>query len=47
MAFLVRAVEYALEKLPLTEALLKQATFVDVQQRTECDVEDALYFVDR
>nr|XP_055023092.1 uncharacterized protein LOC129413419 [Misgurnus anguillicaudatus] len=36
LAFLVRAVEYALEKLPLREALLKHARFVDVQQRTEC-----------
>ncbi|XP_073669772.1 uncharacterized protein [Paramisgurnus dabryanus] len=47
LAFLVRAVEYALEKLPLKEALLKHARFVDVQQRTECGIEDALYFVDR
>ncbi|XP_073725186.1 uncharacterized protein [Misgurnus anguillicaudatus] len=47
LAFLVRAVEYALEKLPLREALLKHARFVDVQQRTECGIEDALYFVDR
>ncbi|XP_056117605.1 uncharacterized protein LOC130094997 [Rhinichthys klamathensis goyatoka] len=46
-AFLVRAVEYALDKLPLREALLKHSKFVDVQQRTEYSVEDALYFVDR
>jgi len=30
-AFLVRAVEYALDKLPLREALLKHSKFVDVQ----------------
>ncbi|XP_039653059.1 uncharacterized protein LOC120557088 [Perca fluviatilis] len=47
LAFLVRAVEYGINKLPLKEALLKHAKFVDVQQRTECGVEDALYFVDR
>nr|XP_043872485.1 uncharacterized protein LOC122761339 isoform X2 [Solea senegalensis] len=47
LAFLVRAVEYAINKLPLKEALLQHAKFVDVQQRAECGVEDALYFVDR
>ena len=47
LAFLVRAVEYGINKLPLKEALLKHAKFVDVQQRAECGVEDALYFVDR
>ncbi|XP_026129909.1 uncharacterized protein LOC113110114 isoform X2 [Carassius auratus] len=46
-AFLVRAVEYWIKKLSLKEALLKHAQFLDVQQRTECGVEDALYFVDR
>ncbi|XP_061577748.1 zinc finger BED domain-containing protein 5-like [Cololabis saira] len=47
LAFLLRAVEYAMNKLPLRETLLKHAKFVDVQQRTECGVEDALYFVER
>lgn len=47
LAFLVRAVEYAMDKLPLKDALLKHARFVDVQLRAECGVEDALYFVDR
>ena len=47
LAFLVRAVEYGLHNLPLKEALLKHAKFVDVQQRAECGVEDVLYFVDR
>ncbi|KAK0152710.1 Protein FAM200B [Merluccius polli] len=46
-AFLVKAVEYAIAKLPLTDPLLKHARFVDVQLRAECAVEDALYFVDR
>ncbi len=46
-AFLVRAVEYGIHKLPLKEALLKHAKFVDVQQRTGCGVEDALHFADR
>ncbi|KAK0151138.1 Protein FAM200B [Merluccius polli] len=47
LAFLVRAVEYSISKLPLKEALLKHAKCVDVQQRAECGVEDALYFVNR
>ncbi|KAF4116599.1 hypothetical protein G5714_004088 [Onychostoma macrolepis] len=47
LAFLVRAVEYAMDKLPLKDALLKHARFIDVQLRAECGVEDALYFVDR
>ena len=47
VAFLVRAVEYAMKKLPLRESLLKHAMFLDVQQRVKCGVEDALYFVDR
>ncbi|XP_034091651.1 uncharacterized protein LOC117559094 isoform X1 [Gymnodraco acuticeps] len=47
LAFLVRAVEYGINKLPLKEAHLRHTRFVDVQQRTECGVEDALYFIDR
>ncbi|XP_050975566.1 uncharacterized protein LOC127171147 isoform X1 [Labeo rohita] len=47
LAFLVGAVEYAMDKLPLKDALLKHARFIDVQLRAECGVEDALYFVDR
>ncbi|XP_029958819.1 uncharacterized protein LOC115396888 isoform X2 [Salarias fasciatus] len=47
LAFLVRAVEYAMDTLPLEDALLKHARFLDVQLRAECGVEDALYFVDR
>ncbi|XP_033961220.1 uncharacterized protein [Pseudochaenichthys georgianus] len=47
VAFLVRAVEYAMKKLPMREPLIKHAMFLDVQQRAECGVEDALYFVDR
>ena len=45
--FFVKAVEYALQRLPLIEPLLKHARFLDVRQRAECGVEDALYFVDR
>ena len=33
VAFLERAVEYAMKKLPMKEPLLKHATFLDVQQR--------------
>ncbi|KAJ8353315.1 hypothetical protein SKAU_G00208820 [Synaphobranchus kaupii] len=33
LAFLIKAVEYALKKLPLQEPLLKHAKFVDVRQR--------------
>lgn len=47
LAFLIGAVEYAMDKLPLKDALLKHARFIDVQLRAECGVEDALYFVDR
>ncbi|XP_049455395.1 uncharacterized protein LOC125902816 [Epinephelus fuscoguttatus] len=47
LAFLINAVDYALKKLPLQEPLLKHAKFVDVRQRLECGIEDALYFVER
>ena len=47
VAFLERAVEYAIKKLPMKEPLIKHAMFLDVQQRVECGVEDAFYFVDR
>ncbi|KAJ8404444.1 hypothetical protein AAFF_G00337110 [Aldrovandia affinis] len=47
LEFLMKAVQYALQKLPLREPLLKHARFVDVRQRAECGVEYALYFVDR
>ena len=45
LAFLVK--EYALKKLPLQELLLKHAKLVDIRQRLECCVDDALYFVER
>lgn len=41
----LRPVEYALQKLPLREPLLNHARFVDVRQRAECGVEDALYLI--
>lgn len=47
MAFFMRAVEYVLKKLPLKEPLLKHAKFVDVRQRLESELEDALYFFER
>ncbi|XP_060774407.1 uncharacterized protein LOC132884566 [Neoarius graeffei] len=47
LAFLTGAVEYAMAKLPLKESLLKHARFVDVQQRADCEVNDAAYFVDQ
>ncbi|KAK1903218.1 Light-independent protochlorophyllide reductase subunit B [Dissostichus eleginoides] len=47
VAFLVRAVEYAMKKLPMREPLIKHAMFLEGQQRVEGGVEDALYFVDR
>ncbi|XP_076854994.1 uncharacterized protein LOC143509955 isoform X3 [Brachyhypopomus gauderio] len=46
LAFLTGAVEYAMAKLPLKESLLKHARFVDVQQRADCEVNDAAYFVE-
>ncbi|XP_074524805.1 uncharacterized protein LOC141789327 [Halichoeres trimaculatus] len=47
LAFLINAVDYALKKLPLQQALLMHAKFVDVRQRFQRAVEDALYFVER
>lgn len=47
MAFLTTAVAYALKKLPLKEPLLQHAKFVDVHQRSECDIQDVHYFIDR
>lgn len=41
LAIFVRAVEYAIDKLLLKDALLKHVRFVDVQLRAECCVEDA------
>ncbi|KAK0132611.1 hypothetical protein N1851_032479 [Merluccius polli] len=38
VAFLERAVEYAIKKLPMKEPLIKHAMFLDVQQRAECGV---------
>ncbi|XP_037835536.1 uncharacterized protein LOC108251778 [Kryptolebias marmoratus] len=45
--FLVQAVEYAIAKLPFREPLLQHAKFVDPKQRSDCDVQDGLYFVSR
>ncbi|KAL3054101.1 hypothetical protein OYC64_006435 [Pagothenia borchgrevinki] len=42
--FFVKAVEYALQRLPLSEPLLKHARFLDVRQRAECGVEDACVY---
>ena len=47
VAFLVGAVESAMKKPPMREPLIKHAMSLDVQQRAECGVEDALYFVHR
>lgn len=47
VAFLQTAVEHAIEKLPMKEPLIQHAMFLDIEQRAACDVEDALYFVDR
>ena len=41
------AVEYAVAKWPLKEPILHHAKFVDVRQRLDCTVDDALYFVER
>ncbi|MGH0145583.1 UNVERIFIED_CONTAM: hypothetical protein FKN15_042439 [Acipenser sinensis] len=35
------------EKLPFKEPVLEHPKFVDFQQKMDCDVNDALYFVDR
>lgn len=45
--FLVRAVEYAIAKLPFTQPMSKMSKFVDPKQRSDCNVEDALYIVNR
>ena len=47
VAFLERAVEYVIKKLPMKEPLIKHGMFLDVQQRTECGVEDDFYFDER
>lgn len=41
LKFWMRTEAYALIRLPLRDALLKQARFVDVRQRAECGEEDA------
>ncbi|XP_060769617.1 uncharacterized protein LOC132878008 [Neoarius graeffei] len=47
LAFLTTAVAYALQKLPFKEPLLQHAKFVDVRQRSEYDIQDVHYFVER
>lgn len=47
LALLVRAVEYAMDKLPLEDARLKHGRFVDMQMRDECGVDNVFYFVGR
>lgn len=47
LTFLLRAVDYAIKKLPLQEPLLTHAKYVDVRQRSECSIDDVLYFVER
>ncbi|XP_058881945.1 uncharacterized protein LOC117403636 [Acipenser ruthenus] len=46
-AFFVAAVDYAFKKLPFKEPVLEHSQFIDFQQKMDCDVNDALYFVYR
>ena len=46
-AFFVRAVEYAIQKLPLNEPLLEHATFVDFKKRETSNFVSVQYFVQR
>ncbi|KAK6481138.1 hypothetical protein HHUSO_G17313 [Huso huso] len=46
-AFFVAAVDYAFKKLPFKEPVLERSQFIDFQQKMDCDVNDALYFVYR
>ncbi|KAK6490362.1 hypothetical protein HHUSO_G4876 [Huso huso] len=46
-AFFVAAVDYAFEKLPFKEPVLEHSQFIDFQQKMDCDVNEALYFVYR
>ncbi|RXM29229.1 hypothetical protein EOD39_9000 [Acipenser ruthenus] len=43
----VAAVDYAFEKLPFKEPVLEHSQFIDFQQKMDCDVNEALYFVYR
>lgn len=44
LVFLVTAVQLTTDKLPVEDASLKRAWFVDGQMRVECGVEGVLYF---
>ena len=46
-AFYVRALEYALDKLPLKDDLLKNASFVSYKRRDDASFSQVEYFVDR
>ncbi|RXN01326.1 hypothetical protein EOD39_7096 [Acipenser ruthenus] len=41
------AVDYAFKKQPFKEPVLEHSQFIDFQQKMDCDVNDALYFVYR
>ena len=46
-AFYVRALEYALDNLPLKDDLLKNASFVSYKKREDASFSQVEYFVDR
>ena len=46
-AFYVRALEYALDNLPLKDNLLKNASFVSYKKKEDASFSQVEYFVDR
>lgn len=46
-AFLIGALDYATKHLPLKDEVLQNAQFVDVMNRTEANVNQVYYFVER
>lgn len=46
-AFLQKATEFAVAKLPVNDPLLSHAVFVDFKKRQDCRLDNVLYFVRR
>lgn len=46
-SFFVTAAKYALEHLPFKDAVLENASFVNIERRDSCHVSQLAYFVAR
>lgn len=46
-AFFLKAMEYSLANLPISDALLKNAAFVNFSERESTDFSQVEYFVER